>query len=177
MINIKKTLLFLLISIIIIVKNTYQINDIVIPSDAIRLRVIANSNEVNDQYMKKEVQKLIEQEIKETMQDVKSITQAREIINNKITDFKTKITKLFEEKKYQEKYTINYGDNYFPQKEYKGITYKEGQYESLVITIGNGEGNNWWCVLFPPLCLLEAEETTDVEYKFKVVELIKNIIR
>ena len=63
--------------------------------------------------------------------------------------------------------------NYFPEKEYKGTIYKEGKYESLVITLGNGQGNNFWCVLFPPLCLLDEEdETTNVEYTSLVKEII-----
>ena len=70
-------------------------------------------------------------------------------------------------------YSINYGLNYFPEKEYNGKTYKEGKYESLLVTLGKGEGNNWWCILFPPLCLVEAEESEEeVEYDF----FFKNII-
>ena len=70
-------------------------------------------------------------------------------------------------------YNINYGLNYFPEKEYNGKTYKEGKYESLLVTLGKGEGNNWWCILFPPLCLVEAEESEEeVEYGF----FLKNII-
>ena len=47
-------------------------------------------------------------------------------------------------------------------------------YESLVITLGTGEGDNWWCVLFPPLCLVEADEntTSDAEYTFFIKEII-----
>ena len=70
-------------------------------------------------------------------------------------------------------YSINFGLNYFPEKEYKGIVYEEGYYESLLITLGEGKGNNWWCVLFPPLCLLEAEENTEVEYTSLVGELLE----
>ena len=72
-------------------------------------------------------------------------------------------------------YTINYGNNYFPEKEYKGVMYPEGNYESLVITLGSGLGENWWCVLFPPLCLLEAEEeeTNSVNYTFYIKEVIE----
>ena len=71
-------------------------------------------------------------------------------------------------------YDINYGINHFPKKVYKGVIYPEGDYESLVVTLGNGLGKNFWCVLFPPLCLLEGEENNqkDVEYKFFVKELI-----
>ena len=70
-------------------------------------------------------------------------------------------------------YQVSFGRNYFPEKTYKGIVYDAGYYESLVVTLGKGEGDNWWCVLFPPLCLLEADESEEeVEYKFFFQELI-----
>ena len=58
----------------------------------------------------------------------------------------------------------------------KGIEYDEGYYESLLITLGEGKGDNWWCVLFPPLCLIEAEESTEVEYKSFIKEIIEHRI-
>ena len=70
-------------------------------------------------------------------------------------------------------YNINYGLNYFPKKEYKGITYKEGYYESLVVTIGDGKGDNWWCVLFPPFCLIENDKKTDVEYRLYIKDMLE----
>ncbi len=72
-------------------------------------------------------------------------------------------------------YKVDFGPNYFPKKVYKGVVYDEGIYDSLVITLGNGKGNNWWCVLFPPLCLLEENTTTtDVEYKLFVSRIIES---
>ena len=65
--------------------------------------------------------------------------------------------------------------NYFPEKEYKDIVYEEGYYESLVVEIGEAKGDNWWCVLFPTLCLLDSEQTDDVEYKIGVIELLEEI--
>ena len=55
------------------------------------------------------------------------------------------------------------------------IKYKEGYYESIVITIGNGEGNNWWCFLFPNLCLVDLQNKTDIEYKSWLVKQINKI--
>ena len=64
--------------------------------------------------------------------------------------------------------------NYFPSKNYKGVLYQAGNYESLVITLGEGLGANFWCVLFPPLCLLdnETEDVSEVEYKFYVKKIL-----
>ena len=63
---------------------------------------------------------------------------------------------------------------YCKEIEYKGVIYEEGDYESLVITLGDGLGDNFWCVLFPPLCLLEAEETDTDEFEY--TSFIKEII-
>ena len=82
------------------------------------------------------------------------------------------INEIFNKNNYHKNYNINLGLNYFPQKDFKGIIYKEGYYESLLVTIGEGKGNNWWCVLFPPLCVLEAEESDTVEYKSLIKEII-----
>ena len=71
--------------------------------------------------------------------------------------------------KYINNYSINYGYNYFPEKTFKGIKYPAGNYESLVIKIGDGSGDNWWCLLYPPLCFIDEDST---EYK----SLVKDII-
>ena len=73
--------------------------------------------------------------------------------------------------KYNIQYSISYGKNYFPNKEYNGVIYEEGEYESLVISLGESQGDNWWCVLFPPLCLID-EEQDEVEYTTFIKELI-----
>ena len=74
----------------------------------------------------------------------------------------------------QQDYSINYGMIYFPQKESNNVIYEEGEYESVVIKLGEGKGDNFWCVLFPPLCFLEGEEGNDdeVEYTSFIKELI-----
>ena len=63
--------------------------------------------------------------------------------------------------------------NYFPEKEFNNKIYKEGYYESLVITLGSGKGDNWWCLLFPKMCLVEINDNT--EYKLWFKEVIDNI--
>lgn len=119
----------------------------------------------------------MEEEIKDNLNDITEIETSRNIIKSNINKYREKIEKLFIKKNYNKEININFGLNYFPKKVYKGVTYEQGDYESLVITIGSGQGDNWWCVLFPPLCLLEAEENTEVEYKFKVLELLDKIFK
>lgn len=164
-------LLIFIISIYVFIGNSLAKSDI-IPEEAIRIRVIANSNSTYDQQVKLKVKEELEQEMYNLLKNTKGINQARSKITTNLNNIDSKVLKVLHEENYSLSYNINYGMNYFPKKEFKGITYKEGYYESLVVTLGEGLGDNWWCVLFPPLCMLEAEESTDVEYTTMAKELI-----
>ena len=143
-----------------------------IPKEAIRVRVIAGSNDKYDQEVKMNVKDIVTSDMYNLMSNVDSIERARESITNNIPTLSKDIDKYLNEINYNTNYDINFGYNYFPKKVYKGVEYKEGMYESLVVTLGNGEGNNWWCVLFPPICMIEAEESTDIEYTTMVKEIM-----
>ena len=149
-----------------------------IPDEAIRLRVIASSNSNRDQQVKFKVTDTMENVIYELLKNAKGVEEARKIINDNMNYIDNKVLETLQKEKYPLSYEIKYGLNFFPEKKYKGVTYSEGYYESLVVTLGEGKGNNWWCVLFPPLCLMEAEETEkeEVEYKFFIKELIEKYL-
>ena len=169
----KKTIILTIIIIIfIIITNSVKQDLVKIPKEAIRIRVLANSNDNYDQEMKKQVKELVANQLYPKLNNIKNINEARKVINNNIDNIEKNIDTFFTQKKYNQNYEVIYGLNYFPEKEYKGVYYDEGYYESLLVTIGDGSGDNWWCVLFPPLCLMEAEESEEVEYKFFVQELI-----
>ena len=125
-----------------------------------------------DQQVKMKVKDNLENTIYDILKDTTNVDEARNLINNNMYKINNSIKDILVSEKYNLDYDINFGKNYFPEKEYNGILYQEGYYESVLVTLGNGEGDNWWCVLFPPLCLLEAEESDEVEYKFFVQELI-----
>ena len=63
-------------------------------------------------------------------------------------------------------------------KDFDGKRLKEGIYESLVLTIGEGKGDNYWCILYPPLCMIDnkKEVKNKIEYKFKIIEYIKKFL-
>ena len=168
----KSIIIFILIILIyILIGNVIAEKDI-IPDEAIRIRVIANSNSEYDQNIKIKVKDNLQSIMYKLLKNTEDIESARNIIKNNINLVEDDIYTLLQREKYQLPFNINFGLNYFPKKEFKGITYDEGYYESVVVTLGEGLGDNWWCVLFPPLCMIEAEESTDVEY----TTFVKNII-
>lgn len=147
-----------------------------IPNDAIRIRIIPNSNSSFDQDIKKKVKDKIEITMYDLLKDAKSSKEAYDIIENNLELVDKDVQKVLNFENYDKGYNVNFGKNYFPQKEYKGIKYEKGYYESLLITLGKGEGDNWWCVLFPPLCLIEGEENDSVEYKSIVMEILNKYL-
>ena len=169
-----KKYIYLIIAIIVmgIVYINVNADEVVIPDSAIRVRVIANSNSLVDQDMKLRVMEYLQTYLSPLLVDVSSIEEARDIINDKLGEINDSVGEILKDNNYDMGYSVNFGDNYFPNKEYKGVKYNAGEYESLVISIGSGSGDNWWCVLFPPLCLLDASVGDDVEYKLWVSELI-----
>lgn len=171
----KKIIVFLFLIIIFLIYIETNNNTIVIPSSAIRLRVIPNSNSIIDQNMKIKVKDYLETNTYKLVNDANSLDEARVLIKENIPELKKNIDKIFLQNNYNLNYEINYGTNYFPAKEYRGITYDEGYYESIVISIGNAEGDNFWCVLFPNLCLADTKGIDDVEYKSWVIETINKI--
>lgn len=168
----KKVIIGLAIVIVLLCLTKNQ--TVTIPENAIRFRVIANSNKSEDQKIKEKVVYSIKENIKSIQTSSNNIYEARTNINSSIPMLREIIEKTLNELNASEKYSIEYGNNYFPEKEYKGVKYKEGNYESLIVKLGDGLGDNFWCVLFPPLCLLEVEETSTskVEYTSYIKEII-----
>ena len=163
----KKIIVFLFIcTILLLSKNN---DKFIIPSDSIRFRILANSNTNLDQDIKWQINHDIIPIIDDILKESTTLDDARFKINTNMYNLEKVVNR------YTDKYTINYGINYFPKKEYDGVVYPDGNYESLVITLGDGLGDNWWCVLFPPLCLLDAEDnnTGNIEYKSYVKEVIE----
>ena len=170
----KKYLILASLILVFIPNLNKESEEIIIPDEAIRFRVVAESNTKEDQETKTIVKEVLEEDLTTLLEDSTSIDETRTILKESQKHFESLVERTLLTNKINTGYKVNYGINYFPEKNYKGVIYEEGYYESLVITLGSGNGENWWCVLFPPLCLMEGEETNtdEVEYKSFVKEMI-----
>ncbi len=160
----KKIIVLLFALTIIYISKSEE--EIIIPTNSIRYRIIANSDSTKDQMLKMNIKEKLDEEILPILSDSNSIEDSRLLIKDNLDNIENIVSK------YTDDFDVNYGKNYFPEKTYKGINYDAGNYESLVITLGSGLGKNWWCVLYPPLCLID-ENTNDVEYTTLVKEILK----
>lgn len=135
----------------------------VIPDDAIRLRILANSDNDADQQLKRLVRDRVNEEITEWVANITDIDEARTLIETRIPEIEKIVAATLEKENKDNDFVVEYGENVtFPTKLYGSYLYPAGEYEAVLITIGEGKGANWWCVLFPPLCFLDFSNGTTV---------------
>ncbi|TFE28952.1 stage II sporulation protein R [Cohnella luojiensis] len=132
-----------------------------IPDDAIRIRIIANSDKQSDQSMKAIVRDDVAAFIKSWGIMPASHDEARELIKARLPQIQQLVNAKLQENKAPYGGVAELAKVPFPEKMFDGSTYAAGNYEALRITLGQGSGANWWCVLFPPLCLTAATAQND----------------
>ena len=167
----KKIMICLAIAFVFYLSLNQKEEYYVIPDEAIRFRIIANSNSIYDQYIKIKVKNSLEESFKKDISYSNTIFDTREIIKNNLNNYRQIVKKTLLKEDYNKNFTINYGMNYFPEKIYQDVKYPAGEYESLLVTIGEGQGDNWWCVLFPPICTMEVSKNEKIQYKFFIKEI------
>lgn len=123
--------------------------------EMIRFHVLANSDAPEDQALKLKVRNRVIKEMNPKFEKSKSLDETRKIIKKNIKNIKEIASDEIKKNGGNYPVKITLGDFNFPTKNYGAITLPAGNYEALRIVIGKGEGANWWCVLFPPLCFID----------------------
>lgn len=162
----------------------------------IRLHVIANSNSKEDQDLKYRVRDEIVKSIKNEFQGSKSIDESRHVLLDRLPKIESIAEGVIKKTGKDYDVVVKYGDYPFPTKYYGDFSLPAGDYEAVRVIIGSGNGKNWWCVLFPPLCFveghtnkvmaqdkikkvidksLEQKKVIKIKPAFKTAEILKNI--
>lgn len=134
-----------------------------IPAEAIRLRILANSDTDRDQRLKQQVRDEIIKEIGSWAQKPASLEEARKLVRSRLPRLEGIAKQTVYEGGFPYPVKVKYGEVPFPTKLYGDRVYPAGEYEALLITIGEGKGDNWWCVLFPPLCFVDMSNGDAME--------------
>lgn len=171
-------------------------------SDSVfRLHVIANSDSVEDQNLKYLVRDAIIAYMKTLTTNLNSKEEVLQIAHDHIEDFKNIAKEVITENGYDYDISVSIGNFSFPTKQYGDISLPAGLYDALRIEIGAAEGQNWWCVMFPPLCFVDvtsgvvpeeskemmqenlseeefgiiSKEDSEITFKFKLLEFLGNV--
>jgi stage II sporulation protein R len=149
-----------------------------IPQESIRLRIIANSDSFQDQWLKREVRDALIAQMNTWADDIESFEEAQQVVAANLPVMQQVVDKTVRERGFSYKSVVDFGQVPFPTKLYGSYVYPAGNYEALRVQIGEAKGQNWWCVLFPPLCFIDmsnadavpAEEVLPEESEAAAVE-------
>jgi stage II sporulation protein R len=163
----------------------------------IRLHIIANSDSEDDQALKLKVRDAVLTVMADLTRDCATVAEAETVfVNNKVRIAETALD-VINENGADYKVSVTLSDEYYPTREYAGVTLPAGVYRSARILIGQAQGHNWWCILFPPLCtdmskakdkltaagftqnqirILTDGDNVKYKLKFKTLEIIQEII-
>lgn len=136
----------------------------------VRLHVIANSDSPADQALKRDVRDRILEYMKIQLQSSKDVGQTEFIINKNIDGISSLVKDEIKRQGKNYDVKVSLGSYPFPTKSYGDIALPAGNYQALRVVIGKGEGANWWCVIFPPLCFVDVTHGT-------VPESVKNELK
>ena len=149
-------------------KNEVTANsEVIIPNDAIRLRILANSDLEADQALKRKVRDAVNEEITKWVSELTSKEAAKDLLKEKLPEIQLIAERVVEEEQANQAVNVTFDKVDFPTKLYGEFLYPAGQYDAILITLGEGEGANWWCVLFPPLCFLDFSNGVAVSDGFE----------
>lgn len=138
-------------------KMDAALHQTLIPQESIRLRILANSDMPGDQLVKREIRDAVVMQMNEWVPELdnpNSLNQARTMVQAHIPQLKELVGEELTARGLDYEYNVELAVVPFPTKMYGKLVYPAGDYEAVRITLGKGEGQNWWCVLFPPLCFV-----------------------
>ena len=127
----------------------------------LRLHVLANSDSQADQQLKEKVRDRVLAEAQAILPPGAGLEQARRVLGDNLERLAAAGADVVEEEGYAYPVAASLEQTWFPTKEYKDFSLPAGEYEALRVVIGEGGGQNWWCVVFPPLCLASVSETAE----------------
>lgn len=126
--------------------------------ELIRLHVVANSDSEEDQTIKLRVRDAVTESLKEDMANIQNVEQAKTYIRENLGKIEQAANRVLQELGETDRAVATFQEEEFDTRYYDTFTLPAGLYESLRITIGEGEGKNWWCVVFPTLCIPATTE-------------------
>lgn len=166
-----------------------------IEKDVLRLHILANSDSAEDQSLKIKVRNSVIENESDIFDGVGNVTAAKEKVIRNYDRIKASAQKVIREEGYDYPVSVRIEKTYFPTRHYESFTLPAGYYEALRIVIGEGKGHNWWCVMYPPLCVGSAAQvkkeysklpdrekkliTSNPRYdiRFKTYEIYKKLLK
>ncbi|HHY37022.1 MAG TPA: stage II sporulation protein R [Firmicutes bacterium] len=127
-----------------------------VPPDVLRLHIRANSDAPEDQEVKMAVRDAVLKVLDPGLRQAESAVEACRLVEGQLEEIGEAARQELQRRGKEGRVTVSLGRTHFPARQYRGIAFPAGEYLALQIFLGEGTGSNWWCVLFPPLCLVDG---------------------
>ena len=139
----------------------------------VRIHIRANSNMENDQSIKLKVRDEIVGYITPLIAECENSEDVKNILNSNLLNIKACADSVLKEEGYGYESSVRLSNEFFPSRDYEGNTFPADYYDALIVELGSGVGDNWWCVAYPPLCFIGKDLGSDeIKYRSKLVDLI-----
>lgn len=139
----------------------------------LRIHIRANSNAEQDQNVKYQVKERIVNHLTPLLTQGKTLEKAKIIVQNNLQIITTIAEECLKENGFNYGASASVKEELFPTRVYEDLTLQTGLYDALIVNLGQGSGDNWWCVVYPPLCFASGEGN-NVVYKSKLMEIIND---
>lgn len=141
-------------------------------TEVLRIHIRADSNDTEDQQVKYKVKDAVVEFLTPKLSDCTTKSKAEETIKGLLPEIETVCDSVLEKNGYDYKSKAKINVEEFPTRVYGGLTLENGFYDALIIELGSGSGDNWWCVVYPPLCF--TGEGKNYVYKSKIKQIIND---
>ena len=142
----------------------------------IRIHVRANSNLEIDQNIKYKIKDEIVSYLVPHISDCETKDDFVVCIKNNLQNLQKLADEILKSNNFDYKSNVKFCAEEFPTRSYDGIVLESGVYDAIIVELGSAKGDNWWCVVYPPLCFV-SNKTQDVMYKSKILEILKSILK
>ena len=143
--------------------------------DYLRIHIRANSNCEADQKVKYKIKDKLVEFLTPYLCEVPSKEEALQVVDNLKSELENVAISELRASGFSYSVGIKLSNEYFPTRTYNNTTLESGFYDAIIVELGSAVGDNWWCVMYPPLCFTKSGEGEKVEYKSRLVEWFKRI--
>ncbi len=142
----------------------------------LRIHIRANSNLECDQAVKYKVKDAVVEALIPLVSEIESFDEAKVKIAQNFSFIEDVANSVLIASGFTYKSKAKIDNEYFPTRTYEEVTLEEGYYDALILELGSGEGNNWWCIVFPAFCFTQTKKSDNIVYISRIWEIIKSVI-
>lgn len=141
----------------------------------LRIHIRANSNSTEDQNVKYMVRDAVVEALIPILSEVETKEEAERVMKENFSYIENISNQVLKQNNFSYTSKARISNEYFPTRTYEDLTLENGYYDALILELGEGVGDNWWCVVYPAFCFLKSKKTSNNVYISKIWEIINSV--